>query len=127
MYFDGLSYRKGSIPAWAGETLASYRRALPRAVYPRVGGGNQSIIQSVLMGKGSIPAWAGETAASSRHTRPERVYPRVGGGNSCCDMPIIPTCGLSPRGRGKRLHFRPGKLFRWSIPAWAGETRNPWP
>ena len=54
----------------------------------------------------SIPAWAGETdcACGCRH-RPW-VYPRVGGGNDALTIALTPDSGLSPRGRGKRLHGR---------------------
>ena len=72
---------EGSIPAWAGETLAEVLHHLPSRVYPRVGGGNltSSPLRVALRGlsprgrgkpgpgkavwgsQGSIPAWAGET------------------------------------------------------------------
>ena len=74
--------RYGSIPAWAGETIALLSPAAYSAVYPRVGGGN-SAVSDMYAGRGglsprgrgkpspprpantlsrSIPAWAGETA-----------------------------------------------------------------
>ena len=80
-----LRDKRGSIPAWAGETRC---RGCPRytsSVYPRVGGGNPSRAvhakrQGGLSPRGrgkparrvssaqlrrSIPAWAGETIAST--------------------------------------------------------------
>ena len=98
---------KGSIPAWAGETPGKFFCACLRACI------------------WSIPAWAGET--SRRIDTPElnEVYPRVGGGNIYSPSGVYCPRGLSPRGRGKlsrRLYRR--QIFR-SIPAWAGETRNP--
>ena len=71
-------------------------------VYPRVGGGNNSFAQYLVVlaglsprgrGKrlksvatgvngGSIPAWAGETSDIDGFLSPGGVYPRVGGGNS---------------------------------------------
>ena len=71
----------GSIPAWAGETHAIHPRPKQDPVYPRVGGGNDSIDDLCPeceglspRGRGklhrrafgavvarSIPAWAGET------------------------------------------------------------------
>ena len=93
--------RKGSIPAWAGETPAGHGRASAGGVYPRVGGGNGSggvccCIPRGLSPRGrgkptppaasaarprSIPAWAGETHGRSPPRRSPGVYPRVGGGN----------------------------------------------
>ena len=70
----------------------------------------------------SIPAWAGETF-SGRHTSLHiRVYPRVGGGNTAHRPAQGYAPGLSPRGRGKQCLSEWGFQYRWSIPAWAGET-----
>ena len=91
----------GSIPAWAGETLAQPALGSHIVVYPRVGGGNCAGPGTPLTAKGlsprgrgklrltflinaiirSIPAWAGETCGGERRSSPEKVYPRVGGGN----------------------------------------------
>ena len=112
---------RGSIPAWAGETLYIYFMRLVWRVYPRVGGGNpggrvrhsrihglsprgrgkpvRQAAHSAFMG--SIPAWAGETGDAGPLQPPHEVYPRVGGGNA---PPMLPSgfgLGLSPRGRGK--------------------------
>ena len=79
----GISERQdnGSIPAWAGETSGNGGGGGFRAVYPRVGGGNDIDIDELTdalglspRGRGklmpihvyldyhrSIPAWAGET------------------------------------------------------------------
>ena len=72
----------------------------------------------------SIPAWAGETDRGSPGQRGRKVYPRVGGGNFIGILRRLGGVGLSPRGRGKR--HRVALVFhrRWSIPAWAGETRQ---
>ena len=121
-----------SIPAWAGETAARHYTATMSGVYPRVGGGNRTLMQSIVgrcglspRGRGkpvrqvhrldhvrSIPAWAGETVVSKTMPTMPRVYPRVGGGNrSVCVLPLDGV-GLSPRGRGKlpaaivRMAFR---------------------
>ena len=76
-------YRRGSIPAWAGETTAARLASVCSGVYPRVGGGNRTGPEcpagcqglsprgrgkrwrraGLLPGRGSIPAWAGETPA----------------------------------------------------------------
>ena len=94
--------RRGSIPAWAGETFNSDPKSPMKGVYPRVGGGNAA--RKVLRkeytglsprGRGkrrirveldfqlrSIPAWAGETHGGKSGYGKDEVYPRVGGGNS---------------------------------------------
>ena len=139
-----------SIPAWAGETgTASLCRWHPR-VYPRVGGGNPGrlILALALPGLsprgrgklrlslrqpgllGSIPAWAGETQSGWSLRCVDQVYPRVGGGNGVGVGLFPPAAGLSPRGRGKPASDSSSRVWRRSIPAWAGETlstliRNP--
>ena len=70
-----------SIPAWAGETATLIFTSRRKAVYPRVGGGNNARSDKAALGiglsprgrgkryrglagkraAGSIPAWAGET------------------------------------------------------------------
>ena len=131
----------GSIPAWAGETPPIGTAGSLEGVYPRVGGGNSTLIMPEAIGKGlsprgrgkhsvhaflgnklgSIPAWAGETTLRRRRTTIRGVYPRVGGGNPPPTWPPPPAPGLSPRGRGKRRRRLPRTSQR-SIPAWAGET-----
>ena len=136
---------EGSIPAWAGETGASPPRGGQSAVYPRVGGGNLLLNQAGLRdlglsprGRGkrvaarqlssitwSIPAWAGETGGRPPVVQHYLVYPRVGGGNFRPQFRRRPPLGLSPRGRGKPNRRKLVKTRERSIPAWAGETRNP--
>ena len=75
----GLVWLLRSIPAWAGEPLAS---ALPdmvyAKVYPRVGGGTVMDGVSVCASSGLSPRGRGSTAR--RRERKAKVYPRVGGG-----------------------------------------------
>ena len=131
-----------SIPAWAGETTSPSSRFCPRTVYPRVGGGNATLVQAVPVvwglsprgrGKrvslfsqftqhGSIPAWAGETHRPAWRRPGGWVYPRVGGGNACAAASASARAGLSPRGRGKLVPVLLGPAVYRSIPAWAGET-----
>ena len=133
---------QGSIPAWAGETDASFCSLDLPPVYPRVGGGNLGgpFVDNPLhglspRGRGkrpatfpgcrpcrSIPAWAGETTAGAWGSSPGRVYPRVGGGNPVSHGLAGNPYGLSPRGRGKLLDGRGRLCAARSIPAWAGET-----
>ncbi len=140
----GLSAHVGSIPAWAGETRKRAAQQHPPEVYPRVGGGNSPTrtrttssaglsprgrgkpAQAYEQGRlcGSIPAWAGETRTRAPLGGYLEVYPRVGGGN--CVSQCIPPFrnGLSPRGRGKQLHYGDAAVCARSIPAWAGETQK---
>ena len=132
----------GSIPAWAGETACISPASTASEVYPRVGGGNDSVgvIHPALYGlsprgrgkrlhalhfhdvAGSIPAWAGETSTANTAGRGRKVYPRVGGGNRRKRALALYREGLSPRGRGKRAKFGALRVLYRSIPAWAGET-----
>ena len=141
----GIHARRGSIPAWAGETVLRWRLDPTAGVYPRVGGGNRHFRKSIrtsaglsprgrgkLVGKelvgvhlGSIPAWAGETGYGMAFHRLRRVYPRVGGGNVYAIVHALCCWGLSPRGRGKPWCAGRGVPGVGSIPAWAGETASP--
>ena len=132
----------GSIPAWAGETGRQHFSRLYREVYPRVGGGNDSVTQFALLDSGlsprgrgkpggqvlyispkrSIPAWAGETSAWAIMKSNARVYPRVGGGNVDGLTNGAAYWGLSLRGRGKPDQGPLPHDQERSIPAWAGET-----
>ena len=96
----GRRHRRGSIPACAGEPLASLVFSSSSEVYPRVCGGTEQAFAGIaraeglsprvrgnhwpLQGRpacpGSIPACAGEPAASARCPAICRVYPRVCGG-----------------------------------------------
>ena len=136
-----------SIPAWAGETICVSVAGSCYKVYPRVGGGNYRMYdrRASLAGlsprgrgkrreyrkwrrnAGSIPAWAGETRRRLTSARSRRVYPRVGGGNAIYAASAISKSGLSPRGRGKHRRYNNAVVPEGSIPAWAGETTQPFP
>ena len=97
-----------------------------RGLSPRVRG-NQSQGQGRVAGAGSIPACAGEPAALIAGPGPFRVYPRVCGGTATAVAVRQPLAGLSPRVRGNRATV-PGSAGRvGSIPACAGEPRQPFP
>ena len=135
-------HRAGSIPAWAGETGGYRTQGRRRGVYPRVGGGNSTRYTAKSQPEGlsprgrrkplhkpeprksggSIPAWAGETSVGYGSANIRAVYPRVGGGNLYASSNRLPSCGLSPRGRGKPRALEPAAAVVRSIPAWAGET-----
>ena len=94
----------GSIPAWAGETACFWDASAGAWVYPRVGGGNNSLVRLGVPSqglsprgrgkrplflpsaffRGSIPAWAGETHPLRPLYHVGKVYPRVGEGNRDC-------------------------------------------
>ena len=94
-----LSAAQGSIPAWAGEPVATIGDYPLQWVYPRVGGGtvvsgsgpteyrglsprgrgNPLPPLAIIPCSGSIPAWAGEPSTVYTFTVTRRVYPRVGG------------------------------------------------
>ncbi len=134
---------RGSIPAWAGETQAGGSYAIAGGVDPRVGGGdrwprcvNPDNVGRSPRGRGrpteprevqarrrSIPAWAGETVSSAVASRPREVDPRVGGGDAYTSRGRRTPDGRSPRGRGRPKEAAGRSIGRWSIPAWAGETR----
>ncbi len=133
--------RVRSIPACAGEPLASAQIMISLRVYPRVCGGtrlyrgrlvereglsprvrgNPPLSPLSPLGPGSIPACAGEPLWKREHPRSWGVYPRVCGGTSAYPPSRSCTPGLSPRVRGNRyVHNTPRQSFR-SIPACAGE------
>ena len=134
-----------SIPAWAGETHRNRNASSSARVYPRVGGGNDFMMQrygtlsglsprgrgkqpkicQAFLGGRSIPAWAGETYEWTDTMNAASVYPRVGGGNISRISTTAVARGLSPRGRGKHDYRYPPPQARGSIPAWAGETTRP--
>ena len=138
----GSPCRRGSIPAWAGETPPRFVRSIAIAVYPRVGGGNRLEQRRKRLPRGlsprgrgkhvhdggeraavgSIPAWAGETQGLRQRVHRDGVYPRVGGGNLRGRENYLYITGLSPRGRGKLARAVSPTFSDRSIPAWAGET-----
>ncbi len=74
---------------------------------------------------GSIPACAGEPRDRNPKGRDPRVDPRVCGGAHRARPVGRALSGRSPRVRGSRVHVRAGSCLERSIPACAGEPRNP--
>ncbi len=130
-----------SIPACAGEPVATWVRITICQVYPRVCGGTPWVnhITVKLPGLsprvrgnhrprlryrhafGSIPACAGEPYALHNQYGRQWVYPRVCGGTPAHGHHGRRLWGLSPRVRGNRLDLElPPNIWR-SIPACAGE------
>ena len=130
-----------SIPAWAGKPAMSCSMAMPKWVYPRVGGetdpavweaanpgglsprgrGNLDEANLQALCRRSIPAWAGKPASPPARSTTTTVYPRVGG--ETLEQVIRQPCaaGLSPRGRGNRQPVGALPQVSRSIPAWAGK------
>ena len=135
-----------SIPACAGEALASSSAAMARTVYPRVCGGSSSRsllcvglvglsprVRGKLIGRfrripqpRSIPACAGEAVDSGFGGGHHRVYPRVCGGSPRKRQVYYWAAGLSPRVRGKLVAHKRYPSSMRSIPACAGEARCPY-
>ena len=138
-----IIFNVGSIPARAGEPVASSRMRTGSGVYPRTGGGTNEFrsATSCEMGlsphgrgnhvldshaehpHGSIPARAGEPTASPSPRSGRRVYPRTGGGTGRVPPAFSYGEGLSPHGRGNPLGAYRRSIRRGSIPARAGEPR----
>ena len=116
-------FKKGSIPACAGEPRTTWvfrwrfgvdprvrggagsRRRCPRGHRgrsPRARGSHLGGLECRLV-VGSIPACAGEPTARSSTIRGLRVDPRVRGGACCAVHKISSPNGRSPRARGSPL------------------------
>ena len=131
----------GSIPACAGEPLASASITCKWTVYPRVCGGTarwgfgdpayQGLSPRVRGNRppsrrssgwsGSIPACAGEPGVCRWALCVTAVYPRVCGGTFSINAATLADVGLSPRVRGNRVCPRMCRTLMRSIPACAGE------
>ena len=111
-----------SIPAYAGEPVATLPEQRPQRVYPRVCGGTDWKGDCVLAAAGlsprmrgnrwyrlvaenrkrSIPAYAGEPQSGGTGQPSRWVYPRVCGGTRPVARLRGGNDGLSPRMRGNR-------------------------
>ena len=130
-----------SIPAPAGEPLASVALMEVAPVYPRACGGtpglghllvrleglsprlrgNLLVAQNGAAAVGSIPAPAGEPCRGRRWWRCRPVYPRACGGTHSTKRTDRSPWGLSPRLRGNLVAAKQLGLQCGSIPAPAGE------
>ena len=113
------------IPAWAGNTYRSRRRAIDATVHPRVGGEHYEINPvpsaahgSSPRGRGTpshllremprlrfIPAWAGNTSAKSK-TRCESTVHPAWAGNTCAACFIARSHSVHPRVGGEHLAIK---------------------
>ena len=133
--------RRGSIPARAGEPMASTGSVRPLKVDPRACGGARSRSSNrpasrgrsprvrgsldrahLRLGiEGSIPARAGEPSRAARRRTLTRVDPRACGGASRASWISIISTGRSPRVRGSLYDPATRESTTGSIPARAGE------
>ena len=133
--------RSRSIPACAGEPLATLAHTITNPVYPRVCGGaarwygiansitglsprvrgSQGVPHIPHRCSRSIPACAGEPRSETRMVRGLPVYPRVCGGAAVFGSYAAMDRGLSPRVRGSQCRILGAVIVIGSIPACAGE------
>ena len=134
-------FRRGSIPACAGQPPGQARPFFGQRVYPRVCGATRAL-RSVLLRlrglsprvrgnrvargavhrrPGSIPACAGQPAHAQPAAHAGGVYPRVCGGTPRQGGRFPTGWGLSPRVRGNLRRQFPVARRIGSIPACAGE------
>ena len=131
----------GSIPARAGKPPSVVSYSLALRVYPRAGGetidappptlappglsprgrGNRGGGGGEVVHRGSIPARAGKPPGRMAGACAQRVYPRAGGETGWSTVAAGILWGLSPRGRGNRIHPAAHRNRSGSIPARAGK------
>ena len=136
-----LYYLDGSIPACAGEPIASSAGSSTRRVYPRLCGGTSDRTNTSQAPQGlsppvrgnhcdscrpnscrrSIPACAGEPMLIATRQLSRKVYPRLCGGTAEVETKAWLGSGLSPPVRGNPQASPPPAVHAWSIPACAGE------
>ena len=135
----------GTIPAHAGEPLAGKRPGLFDTDYPRACGGtssvqptaqprpglsprmrgNQLLRVELLCLPGTIPAHAGEPNCRPICSDSCWDYPRACGGTVPQQVSRSIGQGLSPRMRGNLRAGGRKRTARGTIPAHAGEPRDP--
>ena len=136
--------RPGIIPAYAGSTSPTRRRAAAARDHPRVCGEHHSRSADAARAMGSsprmrgaptatglyglqdgiIPAYAGSTPRPSRCRRPTRDHPRVCGEHTNNRTACKRRAGSSPRMRGALVCVLVHVSVVGIIPAYAGSTRN---
>ena len=111
----------GSIPAGAGEPIASTKARSPRQVYPRGCGGAVSYGARPRLSLGLSPRVRGSPTRIGSSGAMGEVYPRGCGGANAWQSRTRLSPGLSPRVRGSRFQRRCIAVPNRSIPAGAGE------
>ena len=132
----------GIIPAYAGSTPPTGRRASRARDHPRVRGEHErtTSISQCLQGSsprtrgarlalvlgggyaGIIPAYAGSTTSDGATVGPTEDHPRVRGEHQHSESATFLVRGSSPRTRGARIAATRRRAWGRIIPAYAGST-----
>ena len=115
----------GSIPALAGERLDPSISQPRSRVYPRACGGTDLEGMAKAAAAGLSPRLRGNALRYSSGDIFRRVYPRACGGTAGISGSLVARTGLSPRLRGNGFEGLTSLSTHGSIPALAGERRNP--
>ena len=122
-------------PRVCGKTDFTHPHKGGKAEHPRVCGENGYGKNRVQPGRGklfagparcgserNIPAYAGKTMRSFRRWGTLWEHPRVCGENISTGVTTTPSCGTSPRMRGKHVNIILAIQPNRNIPAYAGKT-----
>ena len=113
-------YRRGSIPARAGEPVHHLRRSSGPTVYPRACGGTTTTADMNKMGQGLSPRVRGNLTRLFHYKhKAQGLSPRVRG-NLFNDFLRHAGCRSIPERAGNRFPFFIGLVGERSIPARAG-------
>ncbi len=119
-----VNYRRGSIPACAGEPSCAIPIRSPTSGLSPRARGNRIDLRPLQLRLRSIPACAGEPRTHAVRRSRRTVYPRVRGGTVSVPLHHGRGEGLSPRARGNPASKTAEGRMERSIPACAGEP--PW-
>ena len=112
----------GIIPAYAGSTTASPRRASRSPDHPRIRGEHRRVARAGCRAVRSSPHTRGAPAARPTPRKPARIIPAYAG-STCRRRPRSRRLWDHPRIRGEHRRFRrPGRQDERIIPAYAGST-----
>ena len=113
------------IPAYAGNTRTSGRRAMAVGDHPRVCGEHQSDDGERAGIRGSSPRMRGTPVRLRRRQSVHVDHPRVCGEHDMMVINSLEDLGSSPRMRGTQMVKGCAKCIGGIIPAYAGNTCRP--
>ena len=139
----GVDANEGTIPAFAGSTVAWACAHVRGGDHPRIRGEHSTSASRTRCGTGpsphsrgarpgrdvrarverTIPAFAGSTPGRSTRAARPPDHPRIRGEHSCSTTVSVTFPGPSPHSRGAPGHVRLGGAHDGTIPAFAGSTR----
>ena len=124
-------WRVRLIPARAGKTTRTKRRARPRRAHPRAGGENREGAHRIVVAVGSSPRGRGKLIDRDGRTEDQRLIPARAGKTPPSDHGVM-WSGAHPRAGGENVTVTDDeRRARWLIPARAGKTlisaRSPCP